>query len=81
MRRPVAYAEGDAGIWSLQCSECPLEPHLAALGMKGKGCGGGIATNMQGPVVLFNCPHSAGTKTLQNDDGALSIDCLHGGAV
>lgn len=75
------YTDGDAGIWHLDCSECPLQPHLDALGMKGKGCAGGIATNMQGPVLMWNCPHSGGSDSLRNDpENVLTIECRHGEA-
>jgi hypothetical protein len=79
MRRPVTYTEGNAGIWSIDCAACPLKPHFEAIGRPVKPCAGGIATNMQGPVVLQNCPHSAGTETVQNEpDNALSIECRYG---
>lgn len=74
----VTYEECVAGIWSLQCAECPLTPHQIALGLKGKGCMGGIATNMQGPMVLFNCPHSAGQGSVANhENGTLTAGCKY----
>lgn len=77
-RRAVTYSEGNAGVWSIDCEECPLKPHYEALVLQQKGCAGGIATNMQGPVVLWNCPHSAGTTTVKNEPGnKLSIECNH----
>jgi hypothetical protein len=54
----ATYTEGAAGIWSLTCAECPLIPHAEALGQKAPDCMGGIATNMQGPIVMHRCKHA-----------------------
>jgi hypothetical protein len=75
MRRAVEYTEGDTGIWSLTCAECPLKPHAEALNVKPPRCAGGIATNMPGPMVLDKCQHTD-PNSVQNEPGnGLSIEC------
>ena len=72
--RPVVYSEGDAGIWSLDCATCPLIPHAKALGAKAKSCMAGIATNMQGPLVLSACEHYE-AKSFTDEGGKAIVKC------
>lgn len=59
MIRPFTYHEGNAGIWDVSCEACPLRPHAEALAVKLPTCMHGIATNMQGHLVLGRCKHLA----------------------
>lgn len=59
-RRTVRLSHEDGsivGAWAITCDECPLKPHLEALGMKPQPCTAGIQTNMQGYVPLKDCKH------------------------
>jgi hypothetical protein len=56
-RRTVVLSEGDAGIFSIECQECPLKLHTDALGQKAPSCVHGIITNMQGAIPLGTCKH------------------------
>lgn len=48
---------GLLGSWKLICDDCPLRPHLEALGMELRACSAGIQTNIQGAVPLKDCEH------------------------
>lgn len=71
----ATYAEGNAGIWSITCEACPIAHHAAALGQEAPKCLSGIATNMQGPVVLDKCKHTSADKVTNADDGSLALEC------
>lgn len=73
--RVVKYDEGNSGLWSMTCAECPLLPHTQALGQKPPECAGGIATNLQGPVQLRSCQHLEPNSWANTDDGSISLRC------
>lgn len=73
--RIVTYTEGDGGIFSVTCAECPLKPHAEALGQKAPECTGGIATNMQGPVPLASCKYLEPGSFANTPDNEISIRC------
>jgi hypothetical protein len=73
--RAVTYAEGDAGLWSMTCVECPLLPHTEALGQTAPACASGIATNMQGPVLLRSCKHLEPDSFANAPDNAITVRC------
>ena len=75
--RAVKYAEGNAGLWSMTCAECPLLPHAEALGQSAPECAGGIATNMQGPVLLRSCKHLEPDSFANAADNAITVRCNH----
>lgn len=75
MRIAATYTEGNAGIWSINCEDCPLAHHAAALGQKAPHCLSGIATNMQGQIVLNKCQHTSAETVSADDDGALTLEC------
>lgn len=74
------YNEGALGLWSVTCADCPLLPHTRALGQKPPECAGGMATNMQGPIVLKRCSHlgRAGDAGFRTEDEQLFVDCTQG---
>lgn len=76
--RQAVYDEGDFGMWSVACADCPLKPHTDALGQRPPQCAGGMATNMQGPVVLKRCDHMGrqGDGGLKREGEQLLVDCM-----
>jgi hypothetical protein len=78
--RTGEYDEGNFGMWKITCRSCPLMPHTQALGQKAPECAGGMATNMQGPVILKRCPHlgNTGEKGFRVEGETLVVDCMHG---
>lgn len=74
MKLAATYTEGNAGIWSVTCDACPIAHHAVALGQDAPKCLGGIATNIQGPVVLSKCRNTS-PDCLTNDGDALSLEC------
>ena len=76
--RVVKYVEKDGGLWSMTCAECPLLPHAEALDQDAPQCASGIATTMQGPIVIKTCRHLARDSYRNNADGDITIDCNHG---
>lgn len=77
MKLAATYTEGNAGIWSVTCADCPIAHHAAALGQKTPECLSGIATNMQGPMVLNKCAHTS-PDCLANDGDSLALECRYG---
>lgn len=71
------YDEGNFGLWKITCADCPLLPHTRALGQKAPECAGGMATNMQGPVVLKRCDHlgRTGDGGFRSEGEQLFVDC------
>jgi len=74
VRRRVKFTEGNAGIWDLSCSTCPLLAHTEALGEKPRVCAHGIITNIQGPVPMGTCKHHQ-KDSLVNEGGSLFLLC------
>lgn len=62
------------GAWQVVCDECPLKPHLEALGMKPKACIAGIQTNAQGAVPLAQCEHYE-KDSIKNENKVLTLTC------
>ena len=65
------------GAWQVNSQDCPLLPHLKALGKQPQDCASGIETNVQGPVVLKTCEHYA-KDSIWEDGGILVINCQKG---
>lgn len=57
IRRTVELHEGEAGIFGIDCSTCPLKVHTDALGQKAPDCVHGIITNMQGAIPMGTCKY------------------------
>lgn len=72
--RTVELHEGDAGIFGITCSTCPLKVHTDALGQKPPTCINGIITNMQGAVPLGTCKHYE-KDSIANAGKTLTIMC------
>ena len=49
------------GGWEIVCKECPMAPHLKALGQKPQSCIAGLM-DMTGAVPLNACKHIPGTN-------------------
>lgn len=73
--RIVQYDEGVAGIWSMTCAECPMRPHTDVLGQRPPECAGGIATNMQGPLMLRSCRNLVAGSFANDDQGRITVGC------
>lgn len=62
------------GAWEIICDDCPLKPHLEALGMKAKACSAGIQTNVQGAVPLAQCEHYE-KDSIKSEGKKLTLMC------
>lgn len=74
MNRIVTYTEEKRGIFSINCADCPLKPHLEALGMEPRPCVAGITTNVQGPVPIDTCEHYQ-QESIKLEENNLTINC------
>lgn len=75
----VAEKGSIIGAWSLTCADCPLLPHLKALGEKPRDCAYGIQTRVQGAVTLGTCQHYE-KESVKADGKKLTIGCQKGEA-
>jgi len=76
MRRKAQLSVEREPIETWQCvsPECPLLPHLTALGQKPRECTAGIVTNFQGAVPLKHCEfYTPNSYKGGKDDG--TIEC------
>lgn len=66
--------ESCVGAWEIICDDCPIKPHLDALGMKPKSCAAGIQTNMQGAIPLAQCEHYE-NDSIKSEGETLKLTC------
>ena len=66
--------ESCLGEWEIICDNCPLKPHLAALGMKPKACAAGIQTNIQGAIPMAQCEHYE-KDSIKSEGKMLTLTC------
>lgn len=78
LKREFKFVGGNdcIGSWGLYCDDCPLLPHLKALGMKPKACVSGIQTNCQGAIPMGACEHYQ-KDSAKSQDGKDVIECNH----
>ena len=60
--------------WDVISKECPMLPHLLALGMTPKSCFAGVVTNIQGVVPLAFCKHYV-KESFKADGQKKTIQC------
>ena len=74
MKREVKYKE-EVGVFSIDCSDCPLIPAFVALDKKPESCVAGIATRMQGHVPIHKCKHYLQDSISNGPEKTLWIEC------
>jgi hypothetical protein len=74
MKRIVTYTE-ELGVFSVDCAECPLIPHLKALDQPSKPCLSGMVTNMQGHMPIYTCKHYQKDSITNEPGQKLSVIC------
>lgn len=62
------------GTWSVTCPDCPLIPHLEALGMKQAVCLAGLQTKAQGCVAIQKCNYYQ-PDSIATEGGVASVEC------
>lgn len=65
----------EMGFWHFESKNCPLLPHLKALGEKPRPCVSGLATNVQGAVPIGSCDHKHGE--IEEVNSKLVVHCAH----
>ena len=77
MKMNVKVAVSGNGFWSITCQECPLLPHLKALGQKSRPCASGMSTNVQGAIPLQHCEHYVKDSAATDDGKTVTVECGH----
>lgn len=63
------------GGWRIMCAECPLLPHLVALGMPAKPCANGISTKIQGAITMSTCEHYEKESIESDTAKVVTLNC------